>query len=272
MSFFHLMNPRFMFSSIQTHGRISMIFTMAILLFVPCIFVQAQPDPSSANNNTDPSGKKQGHWIKKDQAGRLIYEGQFKDDIPVGEFRYYYEDGKLRNTLKYNDLGKEAFNTGYHLNGKLMSEGNYVDKKKDGAWKYYNDAGGLVSEELYSNGIPTGTWKVYYEGLKVMEQFSYVDGIKEGPWKQFYPSGTLRLEASYSKGQLNGPAKYYFPDGALMTRGNYSKDVRTGIWESFKQDGSKESEAEYLYGKLISEEFFDKERDRELHQDAPELK
>ena len=44
-------------------------------------------------NIKDASGRKQGSWIKMDTAGRKIYEGQFKNDIPQGTFKYYYPNG-----------------------------------------------------------------------------------------------------------------------------------------------------------------------------------
>ena len=44
---------------------------------------------------SDENGKKQGKWMKR-KDGVKFYAGQFKDDIPVGEFKYYYPNGKLK--------------------------------------------------------------------------------------------------------------------------------------------------------------------------------
>ena len=49
-----------------------------------------------SQNKTDAQGRKQGPWRKYQPGDKiLIYTGQFKDDIPVGEFRYYYPSGKV---------------------------------------------------------------------------------------------------------------------------------------------------------------------------------
>jgi len=242
-----------------------------LIIITPALTI-AQPDPGSTENQVDVKGRKQGFWKKKDAEGILLYEGHFKDDQPVGEFIYYYPDGKRRTTLNHLPDGKTAQSVSYHPNGKTMAEGVFLEKKKDGHWKYYNDAGSLASEEYYSAGIPVSCWKVYYEGNKVMEEVCYTNGKKEGPWKQYYPTGTLKSESGYSSGQLQGVAKFYYPDGSLMARGSYQADIRTGTWENFKQNGQKESEFIFENGTLIEENFFDKEREKELRQDVLKMK
>ena len=243
-----------------------------VLIINMPFFSLSQPDPGSAENQTDSKGRKQGLWKKKDADGILLYEGHFRDDLPVGEFIYYYPDGKLRSTLNHLPDGKTAQNVSYYPNGKKMAEGIYLEKQKEGPWKYNNDAGSLASEELYEAGIPVGCWKVYYDGLKLMEEVCYTDGKKEGAWKQYFLSGSLKAEAKYSKGQLQGEAAFYYPDGSLMARGSYQDDVRTGTWVNFKQNGQKESEFEFENGNLIRETFYDKAREKELRQDVQKIR
>ena len=60
------------------------------------------------DNQTDSKGRKQGVWKKLDAEGHLVYEGQFKDDKPVGLFKHYYSNGKLKATNNYFDNGKKA--------------------------------------------------------------------------------------------------------------------------------------------------------------------
>ena len=54
-------------------------------------------------NQTDSRGRKQGHWIKKYPDQTILYEGYFKDDHPVGEFRRYYEDKTLKSVLQFSN-------------------------------------------------------------------------------------------------------------------------------------------------------------------------
>ena len=43
-------------------------------------------------NQVDSKGRKQGNWEKKYENGNLRFTGQFKNDVPVGTFVYYYEN------------------------------------------------------------------------------------------------------------------------------------------------------------------------------------
>ena len=47
-----------------------------------------------------------------------MYDGFFKDDHPVGEFKRYYEDNTLKSVLIYSDDGKEA--DAYYLSSKWI--------------------------------------------------------------------------------------------------------------------------------------------------------
>ena len=53
-------------------------------------------------NKTDAAGRKQGPWIKYQGDGTTpLYTGTFKDNIPVGEFRYFYPSGKVKMIVKH---------------------------------------------------------------------------------------------------------------------------------------------------------------------------
>lgn len=241
-----------------------------LLLFIP-LFLSAQQEISSTPNQIDGKGRKQGSWSKKDTLGNLVYTGQFKDDKPVGEFRYFYQNGTVRTLLNYAIDGNAASCINYYASGLKMAEGSYFGKQKDGTWSYFNEQGELASEESYSKGVPAGTWKVYYEEKKLMEEFSYVSGKKEGKWKQYFPNSNVKAEGTYHNGLMQGPAVFYFPDGNIMSKGEYQDDLKNGVWVNFKQDGSKESVMTYLGGDLVQEQWMDKNREKEVNSEMQEI-
>ena len=106
-------------------------------------------------NRTDSQGKKQGHWIKKFPNESMMYDGYFKDDHPVGEFKRYFEDQELKSVLVYSDDGRKATATIYHQNGNVSSKGVYIDQMKEGKWQFYSEyiKGYLISEEIYSKNL-----------------------------------------------------------------------------------------------------------------------
>ena len=65
-------------------------------LFILCV------NFSIAQNSVDARGKKQGVWEKKlPQSNVVDYIGQFKDDIPIGTFIYYFPSGKKKKRRLY---------------------------------------------------------------------------------------------------------------------------------------------------------------------------
>src|SRR5574344_1919675 len=54
-------------------------------------------------NYVDINKKKQGKWHKKYKNGKTRYKGQFINDIPVGTFNYYYDNGKIKSIMNYKD-------------------------------------------------------------------------------------------------------------------------------------------------------------------------
>jgi len=226
---------------------------------------------TTAQNTTDSKGLKQGEWKKLDAKGHVIYEGQFKNNIPQGLFKYYYEDGKLRTELSYSEDGKSAKAVNYYPNGKKMAEGLYFETKKDGMWKYYNDLEILSMEEFYQKGIPVGVWKTYYDDGKLLEDCPYQNGLKQGVRKQYFSDGSIKSEVNYDKGKLEGTARYYYPNGKPMLIGQLHDDLKEGLWVAYKDNGEKENEITYIAGDPANEIYFDKAREAELKNEVKEI-
>jgi len=234
---------------------------MVLLQSVCTLSLQAQ-------NVTDAKGLKQGEWRKLNADGKLVYQGQFKDNVPQGTFTYYFEDGKVRSKLTYSAAGKSATGINYHPNGKKMAEGEYLETKKNGIWKYYNDKEILSAEEYYERGKPAGIWKTYYDDSKLLEECPYQDGLKQGTCRQYFTDHSLKSEVNFVKGKLEGPALFYYPNGKTMLAGASKNDLREGTWTAYKENGEKENEIVYQAGVVINEKYYDKAREAELKNDV----
>ena len=70
-----------------------MTLRTALFLLSTCWLLPLLAQPAhNAPNRTDEKGRKQGEWAKAWPGGTLRYQGQFKDDRPVGLFRYFDEE------------------------------------------------------------------------------------------------------------------------------------------------------------------------------------
>ncbi len=212
-------------------------------------------------NKVDANGMKQGSWIKNYPNGNKQYEGTFKDNHPVGEFKRFFEDGQLQSVMLFDDSGLSAMALFYHPDGKKAAEGKYVGKKREGLWKFYSAItdGYLVSEENYLSDIRHGLSRKFYNNGEVAETLNYLNGTKHGAWSQYYIDGKPCLKATYNDGHLQGEFLFYYPDGTVQVEGTYQADLRTGRWKIYNSDGSIKSEIEYINGKPTDSSLDEKE-------------
>lgn len=214
---------------------------------------------------TDANGKKQGYWKKKDEkTNKLIYEGEFKDNKPVGRFKYYYPNDSVKAIMDFKSGGTVSYAKLFHMNGGRMGDGKYIGEAKDSAWTYYDESGKLLSKEFYVKGKKDGVSYVYLPNGKLAEETSYKMDVKHGPFKQYLDGKNLRGQGNYVNGQLDGKATYYYPNGIEVATGFYKNGNKNGPW-IYKEESGKIKERElYKDGKMATaketEEFFSKNK------------
>ena len=215
----------------------------------------------------DASGKKQGYWKKKDEkTGNLVYEGEFKDDKPIGTFKHYYPGDTARRAVTYyKEGGKIAYAKLYHqLTGKLMAQGKYISELKDSVWNFYDDAGTLLSKDNYISGKKTGKCLVYLPEGSIAEEKNYKDGLEDGPFKQFYDGKIVKGEGKYVNGKMDGKISYYYPSGTVAATGIYKNGSKDGVWIYKDKTGKIKEKELYKNGqqanKKETEAYFNKNK------------
>jgi antitoxin component YwqK of YwqJK toxin-antitoxin module len=223
------------------------LFTLASLV---AISLTATCQTENEINKTDLKGMKQGHWIRKYPNGSILYDGFFKDNHPVNEFRRYYENGTIMSVLIYSADGTGADATIFHPNGNVSSKGKYLNQKKEGKWQFFSAVtkGYLISEEQYSENLRNGPSLKYYPDSTIAERVSYVNDVRQGEWVQYYPNRTVCLKSNYLNGKINGKYEVWFENGTIQFSGQYNNDTRDGIWYIYTNDGKLKYKLEYIDG------------------------
>lgn len=218
-------------------------------------------------NITDAKGLKQGPWIKTDlKTNKIVYKGQFKDNKPIGIFKYYFEEiDTIKSILDFRKDGKSAYAQIFHLNNKIKAKGKYINEKKDSLWSFYDEDGKLLSTENYNNGLKEGKSIIYYTDGTILEEGNYKNDKKNGSFKQFYPDKQIKMESSYKDGVMIGKNAFYYPNGMLANIGYLNeKGNKFGVWLSKDKDGKVTEREVYDDGNLLegkaAEEWLEKNK------------
>ncbi len=226
--------------------NIKLYITSSLLI----ISVYASCQTDTRINITDQQGRKQGHWIRKYPNENMMYDGIFKDDHPVGEFRRYFENKSLKSLLTYSQDGKESNAIIYHPNGNISSKGLYIDQMKEGKWQFFSafTKDYLIAEETYSKNLKNGPSIKFYPDSTIAEKLFFVNNVKQGEWVQYYPDKTVCLKTNYLNGKINGKFEVWSENGKIELSGQYKNDAKEGQWIIYNDDGTIKYKLEYRLG------------------------
>lgn len=220
----------------------------------------ARPDTVKTANKLDAKGRRQGEWKRVDVKGKTIFIGSFKDDKPIGIFKYYDTEERLMTVSNFAADSKSCRSMHYTPTGKKEAEGKYVNTEagkwvKDSIWRFYNGGEILITEETYSKGVLEGVSKNYYpESGKVLRERTYKAGKLNGPGIEYFMDGSKKSEATYVNDKMEGKAVFYNASGGISVLGLYKNDFKEGVWIYYNSNGTEKMRQTYIKGKLQGDE------------------
>lgn len=214
-------------------------------------------------NQTDSNGLRQGKWQKKQANGRLLYEGEFKDGKPVGEWKRYHPGGQLKAIMAYKE--DTAQTQLFDEWRKKVGEGIYVNQKKEGVWMIYKQ-GLKVAEESYSQGIKNGLARKFYETGELMEECDWVNNTQHGNYQVFYKTGEPYIQCKMENGVRNGLFLISFKNGRQELVGEYKNNLRHGEWKYHNEEGELWYTLLYDNGQILNPQVRDSIANLEMHK------
>lgn len=214
-----------------------------------------------SQNKTDAKGNKQGPWVKYHPNSKsILYTGQFKDNQPVGEFRYFYPSGSVK-AIVIHETSHLSFAWFYYENEQLMSLGKYVDQMKDSVWMNYNPAGFLVSKESFHKNKLNGEKIIFYIAnqeetgeVKVLSIEHYKDSVLHGGYQTFFSTGKVKEQGSYLQGVKDGVWESFHTNGNIATRVKFREGKAYGYAYAYDEEGEETYQFFYLKGKKLTKE------------------
>lgn len=208
-------------------------------------------------------GKRNGYSykFKKDpSAGNYIFSKElYAGDRKEGTAFIYFPDGKIQQTVPYNNGKKEGLSKEFDKNGNIIT-----------LMEYSNDF--LVSRERINRtdgkGLRQGDWKEFYPSGNIKTEKTYRDDQLHGYYKEYDTKGKLTLTMLYDNGAVVKSRVEDAPDveivnrydnaGKIIYSGPYRNGTPVGVHREFGADG-KVTNA-FIYndnGLLISEGIVD---------------
>lgn len=196
-------------------------------------------------NQSDEQGRRHGQWRGfYENSKNLKYEGEFKNGVEVGEFRFY-ENNKSKRimaTRVFDENQPGKVRTTFFNQKFKVSEGDEINRKREGEWIYYhNKSNKVMMKENYKNGLLEGPKTVFFHNDKPAEESFYREGKLHGIYKKFAHNGKTLEESNYENGMKHGSMIIYDGDGKIAIQGQYKSDKPVGIWKYY-QNGKLQRE------------------------------
>jgi antitoxin component YwqK of YwqJK toxin-antitoxin module len=153
--------------------------------------------------------------------GNIAEEGNYKDGWESGMWRYYCENGQvkqIRATRSANDTI-----TNYYSNGKLKDQTFYLDYRRQGDYFEYDTLGKKKTYKHFRNGKQDSVQINYYPSGAKAEAVHYEIGKREGQYQSWYPGSKIKMTGQYADNYPAGIWKYYRENGKLQEVINYDE-------------------------------------------------
>ena len=115
-------------------------------------------------------------WVKKNSEGVIIEKGYYQYKKQVGEWQYFYFDGKPSLKATYKDGVLHGKSIRYDLQGNIIAELNYTEGELTGKQTYFYQTGEKLSEGEMVNGKEEGAWRYYNQSGEFMGYVKYKNG------------------------------------------------------------------------------------------------
>jgi antitoxin component YwqK of YwqJK toxin-antitoxin module len=199
--------------------------------------------------------------------GKLAVQGQYDMNEPIGQWTYYYQDGREKSVEEMRDKVNHVLSfwlpdslhtqiiingtgelTTFYTTGTVKEWYNYTDGLKNGPFEELSIYGYNMLSGFFKNGEKDSTWTyAYYTGDK--EKISnYKNGVLNGEYNYFYDMGQLNVHGYYKDGKKYGKWTWYTNKGTRDMEGFFENDLQNGDWTYWYPTGEISYNAHFKEG------------------------
>ena len=126
----------------------------------------------------------------------ILFDLEVERDIP--SFKWKIPPTKILegDHISIDDNGNYKM---FYEDGKLALEGRVENKLREGFWKHYYPNGFVLAEGIYIQSEKQDEWSFYYADGRERSKGKYKSNLKEGIWKEIGKDGTS-IQINYKAG------------------------------------------------------------------------
>lgn len=108
--------------------------------------------------------KRVGNWIYYFKDGKTMSTETYKDGKLNGKVINFYPNGKTTEITVYENGERNGLSQKFSSKGILIEEVHYKNDKENGLAKYFELNGNLKETGIYKDGKRVGKWEYYLDG------------------------------------------------------------------------------------------------------------
>lgn len=179
-------------------------------------------------------GVLQGRGSQYDEAGLLIYEGDFADGVRSGTGTLY-DAGVLTYEGDFAYGLRHGNGTDYSATGDVAYRGAFVEDVREGMGTAYYPDGERAYEGAFAAGLYDGTGTQYGEDGQIRYKGSFAEGLYNGSGTLYLPDGD-QIQAEFVDGHTDGTIRWY-QEGKLWYDGSADDLTPDGFGTIYAENG-----------------------------------
>jgi antitoxin component YwqK of YwqJK toxin-antitoxin module/peroxiredoxin len=155
---------------------------------------------------------------EKFASGAVKSSGEMMGRAQVGDWNYYWENGRPRARGHYEKDLQVGPWTWWHDNGNKSVTGSFRDEHSDGEWRYWHPNGKPHMTGFFDRGRKTGEWSVFDGDGRLAERGHYATGKRTGHWDFRHATGRPKADGWFRDGAMIGTWSFFNESGQRSTK------------------------------------------------------
>jgi len=183
-------------------------------------------------------GKRNGEWKHYYENGKLKSRANYFCGIEQGNFFYYFENGSI-SSIDFYDAGNLIMSQEYNVNN-ILEKIIYHENKFIKGKKYKTTR----TVEFYENGN--------FKNETIVEEKE--DGHEYESYKEYFPNGFIKIDQVLIDGDKHGICYEYYENGNVKQVGFFEYDKPVFVQLFYNENGSPMKIERWKKGNLTSTE------------------